>query len=327
MPRELIKNIGEKELIKRLSRYMPANQTSDDCAFLKKSNQDLLINTDLMVENTHFNDQLISPKDIGWKAVISNISDLISSGCDEILAINIGLVLPSTTEWKWVDELYTGISEALSEYGGFIAGGDCANGNTKTICITVFGTQGKLKLRRYACKPGEVLLTTGIHGLSKLGFMLLNKSLNDDTHLEESLIKDAKQAFCRPKPNHKILQKIIKSNKDLKPDAFIGCTDSSDGIYQSLLDLANASNCRAVIDYKKLPKHELWPNGESWESNYFEGGEDYELIFSLPIQWAKDLMNIDNSISQFGYLKKGKPSIELINYPNNNLQIKSFSHF
>ena len=91
MPRELIKNIGEKELIKRLSRYMPANQTSDDCAFLKKSNQDLLINTDLLVENTHFNDQLISPKDIGWKAVISNISDLISSGCDEILAINIGL--------------------------------------------------------------------------------------------------------------------------------------------------------------------------------------------------------------------------------------------
>ncbi len=71
MPKKLLKDIGEKELIKRLARFMPKDQVSDDCAFLKNTNEDLLINTDALVENVHFSDQTISALDIGWKAVAS----------------------------------------------------------------------------------------------------------------------------------------------------------------------------------------------------------------------------------------------------------------
>ena len=72
MHKEKLKDIGEKELIRRVAKYMPANQVSDDCALIETKREDLLINTDLMVENTHFNYKIISPRDIGWKAITVN---------------------------------------------------------------------------------------------------------------------------------------------------------------------------------------------------------------------------------------------------------------
>ena len=120
MHKELVKEIGEKELIKRISNYMPSNQTSDDCAFFQTTNKNLLINTDLMVENTHFNDKIISPKDLGWKSVAINYSDLISSGCIEPIGITIGLVLTPNTEWLWIKDLYEGFHQALHNFGGSI---------------------------------------------------------------------------------------------------------------------------------------------------------------------------------------------------------------
>ena len=108
----------------------------------------------------------------------------------------------------------------------------------------------------------------------------------------------------------------------------IGCTDSSDGLFQALLDLATESNCRAIIDYAKVPKHKNWPKGNKWDEYYFFGGEDYELVFSLPRKWAKNLTNLNDSISEIGYFAEGSPSVELKNLTNNKfLQCESFSHF
>jgi len=175
MHKEILEDIGEKELINRLEKFMPKNQVSDDCALIEVKNDNLLINSDSLVENVHFNDISILPKDLGWKAVVSNISDLLSSGSKKTIGITISLILPSKTEWVWVEELYKGINKALKKYGGIILGGDCSRGNEKIISITAFGIQGELELRRNACKPGDIILTTGIHGLSKLGFLIKNK--------------------------------------------------------------------------------------------------------------------------------------------------------
>ena len=328
MHREIIKDIGEKELIKRISEYMPANQASDDCAFVKTKRDNLLINTDLMVENTHFNHKIISPRDIGWKAVTTNYSDLISSGCIEFIGINIGLVLTPNTEWRWVQELYEGFSEALNNFGGSILGGDCSKGENKIISITAIGVQSKLKLRRNACKPGEILLTTGIHGLSKLGFLLRTKQLNiKDLNLSNNLINLSINAFCRPTPNLNTLKTIIYSSEFFMKKE-IGCTDSSDGFYQAIYDLCIESKCKAVIDYKKIPKKVTWPKGEQWDRYYFFGGEDYELLISLPRDWATKLIQMNNEIKEIGYFTKGTPNVEIKNYPNkNNLDNNSYSHF
>ena len=129
MHKELLEDIGEKELIRRLAEFMPKNQVSDGCAFIRTENKNLLVNTDSLVENVHFNDHTISAEDIGWKAVASNVSDLTSSGCSKIIGVNIGLVLPPETDWNWIKVLYTGINQALNHFGGLILGGDCSVGN------------------------------------------------------------------------------------------------------------------------------------------------------------------------------------------------------
>ena len=328
MHKELLEDIGEKELIKRLARFMPKNQISDDCAFVKAKNKNLLINTDSLVENIHFNDDTISALDIGWKAVACNVSDLISSGCSKIIGVNIGLVVPPNTDWIWVKDLYTGINLALDHFGGLILGGDCSVGKEKVISLTALGTQGEIKLRRNSCKPKEIILTTGIHGLSKLGLMIKSKAFFDsDISLTQSLINSSLQQFCKPKLKPKFLKKILKTrtNKSIK---MIGCTDSSDGLFQALLDLATESNCKAIIDYAKVPKHKNWPTGNKWDEYYFFGGEDYELVFSLPTKWAENLINLDNTISEIGYFTEGIPTVEFINLNNDKfLKYKSFTHF
>ena len=328
MHNEIIKDIGEKELIKRLAKYMPINQTSDDCAFIETRKEGLLINTDLMVENTHFNHKIISPRDIGWKAVITNYSDLISSGCVEFIGINIGLVLPSATEWRWVQELYEGFSEALNKYGGSILGGDCSRGESKMISISAMGLQSKLRLRRNACKPGDILITTGIHGLSKLGLLIkTNQISKEDLNLSKKLIDLSIKAFCRPTAKHEILKKILDSSEFIFKQE-IGCTDSSDGFYQAIFDLSKESKCKAVVDYKKIPKNNFWPIGKKWDQFYFFGGEDYELLISLPRDCATKLIQMDNQITEIGYFTEGEPSVEIKNYPNKeNLDNNSYSHF
>ena len=328
MHKEIIKNIGEQELIRRIAEYMPTNQVSDDCAYVENKGKDLLINTDLMVENTHFKNQILSPRDIGWKAVTTNYSDLISSGCIEFIGINIGLVLTPNTEWEWVQELYEGFSEALNNFGGSILGGDCSRGENKMISITAIGLQSRLKLRRNACRPGEILLTTGIHGLSKLGLQIkTNKLTKEDLKINEKLIDLSINAFCRPKPKYKILKTILRSSEFFLQRE-IGCTDSSDGFYQAILDLTKESKCKAVIDYQKIPKNSIWPNGEKWDEFYFFGGEDYELLISLPRDWASKLIQMDNEITEIGYFTEGSPNVEIKNYPNkNNLNNNSYSHF
>ena len=328
MHKERLEDIGEKELINRLRKFMPKNQVSDDCALIKSKNENLLINTDSLVENVHFNDITICAQDLGWKAVVSNISDLLSSGSKKTIGITISLILPTRTEWIWVEELYKGINKALIKYGGIILGGDCSKGDQKAISITAFGIQGELELRRNACKPGDAILTTGIHGLSKLGFLIKNKvNFDHDISLNKRLISKSIEHFCRPKVYPNFLQNLIKtrSNKKLKR---IGCTDSSDGLFQALQDLAITSKCKAIINYEKIPKDKDWPKGDIWDKYYFFGGEDYELVFSLPKKWARKLSKLDKNITEIGFFIKGEPSIEFKDNKKNKLLNNSpFKHF
>jgi len=328
MHKEILEDIGEKELINRLGKFTPKNQISDDCAIIKTKNENLLVNTDSLVENVLFNETTICPVDLGWKAVVSNISDLLSSGSKKTIGITISLVLPSRTEWIWVEELYSGINMALKEYGGIILGGDCSKGNQKAISITAFGIQGELELRRNACKPGDVILTTGIHGLSKLGFLIKNKiNLDNDISLKKRLINKSIEHFCRPKVYPNFLNNLLKtrSNKNIRR---IGCTDSSDGLFQALQDLASASKCKAIINYEKIPKDKDWPRGDKWDEYYFFGGEDYELVFSLPKKWAKNLSKLDKDIYEIGFFADGEPSIQFKDSNKNKLLNKTpIKHF
>ena len=89
-----IKDIGEKELLNRLRKFMRSGQLDDDVAEIKFNKKNLLINTDLLVDKVHFSEKISDAKDIGWKCITTNISDLICSGSDNIVSFTVGLVLP-----------------------------------------------------------------------------------------------------------------------------------------------------------------------------------------------------------------------------------------
>ena len=160
--------LTEAELLRRLARFAPPDQLSDDTAALASDARPLLINTDVLVDGIHFSDATTNAMDVGWRAVAANLSDLAASGAVEVEGITVALVAPGRTRWDWVDGVYEGISAALEQYGGILLGGDCSKGEQRLLSITALGRLGPLRLHRNAARPGDVLVSSGPHGLSRL---------------------------------------------------------------------------------------------------------------------------------------------------------------
>ena len=323
-----VKDIGERELLNRLKRFMRLGQIDDDIAEIKSNKNKLLINTDLLVEQIHFSDKISNAKDIGWKCIATNVSDLICSGSENIISFTIGLVLPPTTNLKWVENLYEGMCEAMEEFGGEIIGGDCTSGERKIISITAIGEMNHLRLHRGNALPGDFIVSTGFHGLSRLGLaLLLSEKLPSEVQISPQLINRAIKAHKRPYPAVKTLQALIECKPDLTSWRAAG-TDSSDGLIESIRGICQSSNCQAVLSKASILKDADWPKDSKWNNWVLNGGEDYELILSLPQEWAKALSERLESAQVIGLIKQGKPNIfwddlEEINLDESNL----FQHF
>tara|TARA_B100000214_G_C23964738_1_gene627126 strand:- start:1406 stop:2428 length:1023 start_codon:yes stop_codon:yes gene_type:complete len=319
--------LGEIELINRLSQFMDTNIIDNDTALIEPlKNEKLIINTDVLVENIHFSDKLSTPSDIGWKAITSNLSDLTCSGATKFLYFTIALIAPSSTSWKWVEGVYLGINEALKKYGGKLIGGDCSNGKQKILSITAIGSQGPIELNRSNAKAGDLIVSCGPHGLSQVGLLTLQNEDEIINLFPNSLKHIAIKSHRRPRPSVEALEALIRSmpNSCLK----VAGTDSSDGLLEAVKSICRSSNCLAVLDQDNLPKHSYWPNNRDLDHLCLSGGEDYELIICLPKNLANKLINEFPQSKIIGYMRKGEPKViwksgsEII--LKNNL---SFKHF
>tara|TARA_Y100001968_G_scaffold48927_2_gene39278 strand:- start:1882 stop:2907 length:1026 start_codon:yes stop_codon:yes gene_type:complete len=326
--RETLSQIGEKELLRRLERFMDAKQIDDDTALIKTCNKNLLINTDVLVEDVHFSKSTTHPEDIGWKAITTNYSDLISSGADEFISISVGLIAPPSTEWNWVEGVYKGMENALQKFGGKIIGGDCSKGNQKIISITAIGQLGPLRLHRSYARPGDYLLASGPHGLSRLGLaLLISNSLENFKFLPDQLKKKAIETHQRPYPQIKTLKNLQKCKPKNLPWRAAG-TDSSDGLLQAIESICLSSNCKAVLNQSQLPKADYWPAGAEWDEWCLNGGEDYELILSLPADWAHSLIETMPNVKKIGIIQAGTPKVIWNNGKTiEKTNISNFKHF
>ena len=323
-----IKDLGEIQLLNRLKRFMRCGQIEDDLAEIKTINKNLLINTDLLVEKIHFSEEISNAKDIGWKCMTTNISDLICSGSENIVSFTVGLVLPPSTHWKWVENLYEGMREAMQEFGGEIIGGDCTCGETKMIAITAIGEMNTPRLHRGNALPGDCIVSTGFHGLSRLGLALLtSEQLPSKVQISPRLIDKAINAHKRPYPAVKALKALIESKPESTSWRAAG-TDSSDGLIESIKGICQSSNCQAVLSKTSLLKDPDWPKDSIWNNWFLNGGEDYELILSLPKEWAEALSKKLKSAQIIGFIKEGKPNIFWDNLEKINFEeSKLFQHF
>ncbi|WP_320673732.1 thiamine-phosphate kinase [Prochlorococcus sp. MIT 1341] len=306
---ETLKQLGEDEILNRISHYLPNGQIEDDTAVISAKGKELLINTDVLVEGIHFNELTTNPEDIGWKAIAANISDLSASGVEEFIGLTIGLITPPNTKWEWVSGVYEGIKSALNHYGGEILGGDCSNGKQKLIAITAFGTLGPLHIHRGNAIPGDYIVVSGPHGLSRLGLgLLLNDPQIKELNIQKSLKEEAIKSHRRPHPSIQIIRKLEKC----KPNHLAwraGGTDSSDGLIKALECICKSSKCSAVITRKDLPKPSHWPTGNLWEDWCINGGEDFELVLSLPPTWAKAFIEEVSTSKIIGKIESGPAKV------------------
>ena len=235
--------LTEAELLRRLARFAPPDQLSDDTAALAADARPLLINTDVLVDGIHFSNATTTAMDVGWRAVAANLSDLAASGAVDIDGITVALVAPGHTRWDWVDGVYQGISAAMGQYGGVLLGGDCSKGEQRLLSITALGRLGPLRLHRNAARPGDVLVTSGPHGLSRLGLALLQNDPNvREIALCSTLRDQAIACHQRPTPRLKDVQQLLACKPEHLPWR-AGGTDSSDGLLSAVAGLCSSSGC------------------------------------------------------------------------------------
>lgn len=285
--------LGEEELIRRLGAFAPAGQFDDDAALLPRAVKEerLVINTDLLVEGVHFSDATIGPVDVGWRSAAANLSDLAAMGCVEVVGLTVGLVAPSSTSWSWVEALYQGLSEALDRHGGTLLGGDCSGGAQRVLAITALGCLPAERggaIRRRDGRVGDVLVSTGPHGLSRLGLAHLQQE-GSLPALPAELLDRAVAAHRRPRPRFDAVLALAESLPSGRPWRVGGC-DSSDGLAAASAAVAAASGCRAVLERDRLPLDPAMaplPQSEEW---CLWGGEDFELVLALEPTWAARLV-------------------------------------
>ncbi|MEB3168918.1 MAG: thiamine-phosphate kinase [Synechococcaceae cyanobacterium] len=310
--------LGEWELIRRLARFAPPGQFKDDAAVLEHdaSAGALVVNTDVLVEGVHFSERTTGPWDVGWRAAAANLSDLAAMGCTTVVGLTVGLVAPATTPWSWVEGVYAGLTGCLSRLGGVLLGGDCSSGRERLLAITALGrlpavdattpedgpaTTGPI--RRADGRPGDWLVSSGPHGLSRLGLALLQGELGEAPTAE--LARRAIAAHRRPQPRFDVVRALIDCRPADLPWRVGGC-DSSDGLAAAVTAIASCSGCNAYLDRDALPLETGMADLHEAEAWCLAGGEDFELVLALAPPWASALCQALRGCRVVGVLEAGQ---------------------
>ncbi|MBP7651988.1 thiamine-monophosphate kinase, partial [Candidatus Dependentiae bacterium] len=206
----------------------------DDCAVIPFSKQEsILVTTDSLIENVHFNLEWISLYELGCKSVLVNISDILScGGVPEYLFLSINV----PKRLNKLEKLFNGIDFVCRKYGIKILGGDTTS-SKNDLCITVT-LMGKVKneniLYRHFSRPGELICVTGFVGLSGTGFYVLKDKLNKNQYKESV--------------RHHLVPGILslKDAKILSENAG-SSMDNSDGLYSSLWYMLEKNNNVCII--------------------------------------------------------------------------------
>jgi thiamine-monophosphate kinase len=183
------------------------------------------------------------------------------------------------------------MAEALGVHGGMLLGGDCSGGGQRVLAITALGLLPLDRggaIRRKDGRVGDFLVSTGPHGLSRLGLALLRQEV-DETLVPAEVRIRAITAHRRPRPRHDAVKALAESLPCDQPWRVGGC-DSSDGLAAAAVAVAAASGCGALLDRARLPLDPAMaqlPQSETW---CLSGGEDFELVLALEPIWATRLV-------------------------------------
>ncbi|MDA0735074.1 MAG: thiamine-phosphate kinase [Chloroflexi bacterium] len=272
--------------------------TGDDTAAWHTGSTTQLFTTDTVVEGVHFTRQTTPWRDLGWKSLASNISDIAAMGGLPLYAL-VTLGLPPETEIADLEELYRGLLAIGNQYGVSIVGGDMVRSPVVFITVALTGVQAGQSMLRSTARPGDKLAVTGYVGGSGGGLKLMQEKVKASPEAVAYLCK----VHRRPVPDVAAGQILI--------DAGVSTAmDISDGLADDLSKLCLASGVSARIFADQIPAHPLLKEAfpEDYLTLALNGGEDYHLLFATPQPVMERVMpQLPEGAAVIGEITAGEP--------------------
>ena len=330
-----ISTLGEFGLIDHLTQGIKPQNTStqkgigDDAAVLSYPNKQVLVTTDLLLEGVHFDLTYTPLKHLGYKAAVVNFSDIFAmNGTPRQITVSLGISKRFSVED--MEKLYAGIRLACEDYGVDIVGGDTTSSLTGlTISITCIGEADKDQIvYRNGAKETDLICVSGNLGAAYMGLQLLerekkvlagaNKDVQPDFAGREYIL----ERQLKPEARKDIIEKLAKAG--IRPTAMM---DISDGLSSELMHICKQSGtgCRIYeehlpIDYQTAAMAEEF--NMSLTTCALNGGEDYELLFTVPISSHEKMQEISD-VRLIGHITKPELGCALITRDGQEFELKA----
>ena len=345
-----ISKLGEFGLIEHLTKDIKPQNTStqygigDDCAVLSYPASQVLVTTDLLMEGVHFDLTYTDLKNLGYKAAMVNISDIFAmNGTPRQMVVSIGLSKRFTVED--MEMFYAGLKTACNKWNVDIVGGDTTSSYTGlTISITCIGEAAKEDIvYRNGAKETDLICVSGDLGAAYMGLQLLEREKSVYyQQVEEAKRKGnkkelenlsqfqpdfaGKEYLLQRQLNTEARGDIIKRLKDagIKPTAMM---DISDGLSSELMHICKQSNVGCRVFEKNLPiDYQTAVMAEEMNMNVttcaLNGGEDYELLFTVPIGDYAKIETLED-VRLIGHITKAELGCMLITRDDNEFELKA----
>ena len=345
-----ISKLGEFGLIHHLTDNIKIKNEStvkgvgDDCAVLHYPDSEVLVTTDMLMEGVHFDLTYIDLQHLGYKSAMVNISDIFAmNGTPRQLTVSIALSKRFKVED--LEEFYSGLRMACDKWGVDIVGGDTTSSYTGlAISITCIGEARKEDIvYRNGAKDTDLICVTGDLGAAYMGLQLLEREKsvyyqqvdearkkNDKRALEE--LKGFQPDFAG---KEYLLQRQLQTEArgdiiarfrelNIRPTAMM---DISDGLSSELMHICKQSNCGCRIYEKNIPiDYQTAVMAEELNMNVttcaLNGGEDYELLFTVPIGDHEKIQQMDN-VKLIGHITRPELGQMLVTRDNQELELKA----
>lgn len=345
-----ISKLGEFGLIHRLTDDIKIKNKStqygvgDDCAVLTYPDSEVLVTTDMLMEGVHFDLTYIDMQHLGYKAAMVNISDIFAmNGTPRQLVVSLALSKKFNVEN--LEDFYKGLQLACDKWNVDIVGGDTTSSYTGlAISITCIGEARKEDIiYRKGAKDTDLICVSGDLGAAYMGLQLLEREKSVYyQQVEEARKKNDKRALeelrnfqpdlagreyllerqLKPEARGDIIRKLKEMN--IKPTAMM---DISDGLSSELMHICKQSDCGCRIYEKNIPiDYQTAVTCEEFNMNLttaaLNGGEDYELLFTVPIGDHSKIEAMDD-VKMIGHITRKELGCALISRDGNEFELQA----
>ena len=329
-----ISQLGEFGLIEHLTSDIEIKNSStqkgvgDDCAVLHYDNSEALVSTDLLLEGIHFDLTYVPLKHLGYKAAVVNFSDIYAmNGTPRQITVSLGISKRFTVEH--IEELYSGIKLACEIYGVDLIGGDTTSSKQGlVISITCIGDAPKEKIvYRNGAHDTDLICVSGDLGAAYMGLQLLEREKTISMGQKDFEPEFAGKEYIierqlKPEARKDIVKALAELN--ITPTSMI---DISDGLSSELMHICKQSHvgCRIYedripIDYQTAIMAEEF--GMNLVTAALNGGEDYELLFTVPLHCHDEIEKLEG-VKIIGHITKESLGCAMVTRDDMEMPLKA----